>query len=290
MTAVRNALCRKICLMLLSLTSLASIPLSAGAEEADPIFQNKPEKIRDNLFLLEEAYNQEPGVIQHIQSFSLNPRAKSWNYNFTEEWPVPTDRHQLSLTIPAVDQGKSDSAAVGDVLVNYRLQAIGVGGTGRLAMAPRLSLVLPTGKYQTGKGRGGIGLQFNLPVSMELGDHFVTHWNAGFTATPGAKSPSGYSASSLDTNTGVALVWLPLNWANPLVEIAHLTTQEIRDDKTRSRSSTAIINPGIRFAINCRSGLQIVPGISAPIQLDHSGTKVSVLFYLSLEHPVRRPR
>src|SRR3990172_7707853 len=26
-------------------------------------------KIRDNSFLIEEAYNQEPGVIQHIQAF-----------------------------------------------------------------------------------------------------------------------------------------------------------------------------------------------------------------------------
>ena len=290
MIAARDTLRRKICLTLLSLTFFASIPLSAGAEDAASIPPNKPEKIRDNLFLLEEAYNQEPGVIQHIQSFIFNPREKSWNYNFTEEWPVPTDRHQLSLTIPVADQGKSGSAAFGDVLVNYRLQAIGVGGTGRFAMAPRVSLVLPTGKYQAGNGRGGAGFQFNLPVSVELGDHFVTHWNAGFTATPGAKSPSGYSASALDTNAGVALVWLPLSWANPLVEIAHLTNKEILDDKTRPRSATAIINPGIRFAINCRSGLQIVPGISAPIQLNYNGNKASVLFYLSLEHSVRRPR
>ena len=282
MTAARHAL-------MFCLTLLASLPLSARAEVEEPILQNKPEKIRDNLFLLEEAYNQEPGVIQHIQSFSLQPRTKSWNYTFTEEWPMPTDRHQLSLTVPVSNPGEFGPSGMGDFLVNYRLQAIGMGGTGRLAIAPRVSLVLPTGKYQTGAGRGSTGIQLNLPVSIELGDHFVTHLNAGLTATPKAKSQSGYSASALDTNAGAALVWLTRTWVNPLVEVVHLTTQEIRDDRTRSRSSNFVVNPGVRFAINCRSGLQIVPGVSMPIQFG-GGTRGSVLFYLSLEHAVRRPR
>jgi hypothetical protein len=265
------------------------IPAPAGADEpASPAA--KPEKIRDNLFLLEEAYNQEPGVIQHIQSFALNPHTKSWNYTFTEEWPVPTERHQLSLTMPVLDPDGFETAGVGDLLLNYRLQAVGMGGTGWLAIAPRISLVLPTGNYRTGAGRGGTGFQFNLPVSMEIGDHFVTHLNAGFTATPQAKSPSGNSSSALDTNAGVAMVWLPLTWANPLVEVVHLTTQEIQDGGTRSRNSTVIVNPGIRFAINCRSGLQIVPGISAPIQFDHGDPQTSILFYLSFEHPIWLPR
>lgn len=290
MTDVKRALLFVTRLALFSLAPIFATPHLVQADNTEKLSIERPEKIRDNLFLLEEAYNQEPGVIQHIQAFSLNPRKKSWNYSFTEEWPVPTDRHQLSLTVPALNQGQPGTSAVGDFLINYRLQAIGMGGKSRLAMAPRLSLVLPTGRYQAGNGRGGKGLQFNLPVSLELGDHFVAHWNAGFTATPSSKSPSGYSASALDTNVGFALVWLPLKWANPLVEIAHVTTQEIRDDKTRPRSSIKIVNPGIRFAINCRSGLQIVPGISVPMQFDRNGPKASVLFYLSLEHPLRRAR
>ncbi len=290
MTALRRALHTIIYLALWSLALVFVTPSPIIADSVEHGSIERPEKIRDNLFLLEEAYNQEPGIIQHIQSFNLNPRAKSWNYSFTEEWPALTDRHQLSLTVPAINQGQPGSSAIGDVLINYRLQAIGVGGAGRLAVAPRISLVLPAGRYRSGNGRGGTGLQFNLPLSMELGDRFVTHWNAGFTATPSAKSPSGHSAAAFDTNIGAALVWLPISRVNPLIEIAHLTTQEIRDDKTRFRSSTAIINPGIRFAINCRSGLQIVPGISSPIQFDRNGAKASVLFYLSLEHPLRRMR
>src|SRR6266508_301550 len=43
--------------------------------------------IQDNSFLIEEAYNQEPGVIQHINTFA-RARGGGWGYSFTEEWPV----------------------------------------------------------------------------------------------------------------------------------------------------------------------------------------------------------
>jgi hypothetical protein len=129
--------------------------------------------------------------------------------------------------VPALDQGKSAPSEFGDLLLNYRLQAIGKGGAGRPAMAPRLSVAFATGKHQTGSGCCGTGFQFNLPVSLEIGDHFVTHLNAGFTVTPRAKAPSSFSATALDTNAGLALVWLPVTWANPLVEFVHLTAEQI---------------------------------------------------------------
>jgi hypothetical protein len=264
---------------------LAVVLLAAeGAARAEP--DEEPEKIRDNLFLLEEAYNQEPGVIQHIQSFMVDVKSKAWSYSFTEEWPAPTDRHQLSITVPAFrpDEDEGGAGAVGDILLNYRLQAVGVGGAGWLAMAPRMSLVLPTGDYRTGAGRGVLGLQLNLPTSIEIGDELVTHVNAGLTITPGARSHGGSSGTALDANAGVAVVWLPLSRFNPLVEIAFLSTQEIRDDGTRSRTSVLVVNPGTRAAINFRSGLQVVPGISAPMQTSGRGTTFSVLAYLSFEH------
>lgn len=117
--------------LLLSLTCL--LPASALAQEATVT------KIRDNLFLLEEAYNQEPGVIHHLQVFQLNPDTEAWSYSFTEEVPVPTDRHQLSVTVPVFDPGAGAATALGDLLINYRLQALGMGGQGSAALAPRLS-------------------------------------------------------------------------------------------------------------------------------------------------------
>ena len=55
--------------------------------------------IQDNSFLVEEAYNQNFGVVQHISSFTRFWDSKDWNYSFTQEWPVPgNERHQLSYT------------------------------------------------------------------------------------------------------------------------------------------------------------------------------------------------
>src|SRR5215475_14453949 len=57
--------------------------------------------IQDNSFLIEEAYNQEFGVVQHISSFTRFWDSKDWVYTFTQEWPVPGDpRHQFSYTLP----------------------------------------------------------------------------------------------------------------------------------------------------------------------------------------------
>ncbi|HWP83737.1 MAG TPA: hypothetical protein VNN17_00975, partial [Terriglobia bacterium] len=85
-----------------------------SAAEAGPI--------QDNSFLIEEAYNQEPRVIQHISFFTYAPESESWLYNFTQEWPAPGDaRHQLSYTIPVA---RSGGAGVGDLALNYRYQLL----------------------------------------------------------------------------------------------------------------------------------------------------------------------
>ena len=62
--------------------------------------------IRDNSFLIEEAYNQEPGVVQHIWTarFGADHRgeanARSWDLSFTQEWPVFSQSHQFSYVVP----------------------------------------------------------------------------------------------------------------------------------------------------------------------------------------------
>ena len=43
--------------------------------------------IQDNSFLVEEAYNQERNVVQHISTFSRLWNSKDWSYSFTQEWP-----------------------------------------------------------------------------------------------------------------------------------------------------------------------------------------------------------
>lgn len=246
-------------------------------------------KIRDNVFILEEAYNQEPGVIQHIQSFTLSPRDKTWVYSFTEEWPVPTDLHQASVTVPVLKPDEDLDAGIGDVALNYRYQLVGVGGKGALAVAPRLSLVLPTGSADEGRGRGGVGVQLNLPLSLELGDHFVMHPNAGGTMTPSAKSPTGERTTAFDAAGGIAFVALVLPWFNPMLEVAYFGSQEVDLGGSKSWKHEGVLSPAVRFAIDFDSGLQIVPGIAAPVRVSEDDTEYTVLGYLSLEHPAFTP-
>ncbi|HET7746135.1 MAG TPA: transporter, partial [Vicinamibacteria bacterium] len=137
----------------------------------------EPPPIADNSFLLEEAYNQEPGVIQHISLFQHTGDG-AWAYAFTEEWPVGGQRHQLSVTLPLLATG--EETGLGDAALNYRFQALGREGE-RTWFAPRLSLLLGNGSPSRGLGAGGAGLQVNLPLSVDLGERFVSHSNAGGT-------------------------------------------------------------------------------------------------------------
>lgn len=243
-------------------------------------------RIRDNLFLLEEAYNQEPGVIQHISVFQMSPRTRGWSYSYTDEWPVPADLHQLSVTLDVSGLPQGGPVSFGDVLLNYRLQALGRGGKGTVAMAPRLSMVLPTGSVAKGTGRGAIGVQVALPVSIEMGRFFVTHLNAGLTVTPSAHAPGGRTETALDATGGLAMVWQPVSWMNPLVEVVYRNEEELMARGSR-RVASVVVNPGLRLAIDVPgTGLQIVPGVGAPIRLWPGGDReVGVVGYLSFEHP-----
>lgn len=262
--------------MMSVLALIAMVPLQALAEG--------PKKIQDNSFLLEEAYNQEAGVVQHIQSFMYLEKSKDWIYTFTQEWPVPKETHQLSYTIPVVHlTDPTNSSGFGDVALNYRYQAV---LKDRIALSPRLSVILPTGDYKKGHGTGSVGLQANIPLSVELSDTFVTHWNIGTTYTPGSKEPGGAKADTTAFNYGASVIYLATENFNLMLEVAGTSGESVQPDGSRQRADTFFINPGVRFAINCKSGLQIVPGVSIPIGVGSSAGEYGGLAYLSLEHPL----
>jgi hypothetical protein len=127
-----------------------------------------PPPIQDNSFLIEEAYNQEDGVIQHISYFQKLTTG-DWGFTQTDEWPLRSLKHQLSVTVAATHDGDipSSGGGWGDTFVNYRYQLLGTGET-RVAVAPRVSLLLPTGSQVQGRGIGGPGVQTNLPLSLVI--------------------------------------------------------------------------------------------------------------------------
>src|SRR3954467_6453904 len=140
----------------------ALVPLAAAHAQRLPA-DTVP--VQDNSFLMEEAYNQEARVVQHISTLVKDPRSGLWTYTFTQEWPVRGQLNQFSYTMPVADQGSRAQTGIGDILLNYRLQVISPEGS-RLAFSPRLSAILPTGRTSRGLGRGSFGLQMNLPVSI----------------------------------------------------------------------------------------------------------------------------
>lgn len=238
--------------------------------------------ISDNSFLVEEAYNQEAGVVQHASTFSKITGSTDWGYSLTQEWPLGGRRHQLSYTIPVSKQGDPASAGVGDVMVNYRLQALFDEARG-LAISPRLSLSVPTGDHKKGLGLGGTGLQVNLPVSKTMGKSFVSHTNAGagwFARAPGA----GDATSSLrNVSLGQSFIWLAASRLNFLVETVW-TRATRQSDAASVTEDAGFIIPGVRWGHDMKSGLQIVPGIGVPIGIGPSAGTRQIFLYLSLEH------
>lgn len=70
--------------------------------------------IADNSFLIEEAYNQEPGVVQHISAWQRSLRSAAWGFTFTQEWPLGTQTLQLRYTIPLQPRRECDLVAATD--------------------------------------------------------------------------------------------------------------------------------------------------------------------------------
>ncbi len=203
-------------------------------------------RIQDNSFLVEEAYNQDPRVVQHITTM-MRGSDHHWTGTFTQEWPTGGIKNQISYTLPLDDSS--------DALINYRYQLLGTGET-LLACAPRLSLIAGS------RSDRHLGAQALLPLSVVLDDHFVTHWNAGATIEHGHTAWNG-AASVIFA-------------ARPAV---HLMLENVWNSDDRALT----VSPGIRWAYDFKSGLQIVPGLAMPI--DTRSHEKAVFLYLSFEHP-----
>lgn len=253
-------------------------PASGGRSQAE--LNASP--IQDNSFLVEEAYNQEDGVVQHISFFQYLPTV-GWAFSQTDEWPLRTLKHQLSLTMVATHADGYSGAGLGDTFLNYRYQLVGNGDT-RLAIAPRASLLLPTGDSAQGRGMGGPGIQANLPISFVLNKHLVSHWNAGTTWVPRAQGPQHQAASSLGANLGQSMVWLVSNRFNALVETFWTNSPQVAGPGVTTPQYNLYISPGVRWAYNFKNGLQIVPGVGLPVGVGPSNGHVGAIFYLSFEH------
>lgn len=205
----------------LRILALLLVACSAFAGESDT-------PIQDNSFLVEEAYNQEADVVQHILTFT-HSRHGDWMSTFTQEWPVGSLRHQLSFGAMTENAGGHRS---NDFAINYRYQLLG-DGNAAVAISPRVTLL----RSQA---------QVMIPVSVVVSPRVVTHWNLGYTTNPGT------------LNAAQSVVWLTSHRFNTLVETVWSHSRRDHD---------LVVNPGVRWSYDLSNGLQIVPGISVPFDL-----------------------
>jgi hypothetical protein len=267
---------------------LVALPLTARAQAPD----TTTAPIEDNSFLAEEAYNQERGVVQHISTFMHAPTGRAWAYTFTQEWPMPTVTHQLSYTVPILRPDvRGQAPRLGDVALNYRYQALGGNG---VYFAPRLTALLPTGSTHAGTGTGGLGAQVNLPLSLELSRQLVTHTNVGGTLVPRGETADGDRLRTSNVTLAQSVIWLPRPLFNLMLETVWSRTDARAAGIDLPKDQSLIVSPGVRYAMNYASGLQVVPGLAFPVTMrGHSGdvdAETGVFVYLSFEHSFRHAR
>ena len=201
------------------LSLIASEPLAKG--------------IQDNSFFIEEAYNQESGVVQHILNVPIDFTNGSREIapSFTQEWPVFSQTHQFSYTIPYVFTEEDNGMA--DMRLNYRLQAF-MEDEYTPAFAPRLSLVLPTGDSDKGFGTGVMGYEFNLPFSKIVSDRWTLNFNAGMSVFPNAH----HSQHLTNYNVGASAIYAVSSDFNLMLEALAGWNEDIAE--------AAVISPAER--------------------------------------------
>lgn len=268
---------------LLMLGSLAG-PGAAAVEPEAPI-----RAVADNSFLVEEAYNQEPHVAQHIvtadwtEDRRAGPDDRVWSLAYTQEWPLFSQTHQVGFTVPYqfVDRGGARADGWGDLLLNYRWQAW-LDEVRLAALAPRLSLVLPTGDARRGLGRDTVGFELNLPFSTALHDRWAAHFNAGLRHLPDAGSRSGTDLTGF--HLGASLIYAVSPRLHALLEGVGRWEENTDSAGARGHEFVAVLSPGLRRAFNFADGTQLVLGVAGPVGLTGAAPDWGVFLYVSLEH------
>jgi hypothetical protein len=247
---------------------------AAAAVAAEPLAKG----IQDNSFLIEEAYNQEAGHVQHI--FNLRRQAQQWQFSFSQEWPIFSQTHQFSYTVP---YNFGSSRGVGDVTLNYRYQAQTETDT-RPAIAPRVALVLPSADQIEASGpleprEKSYGYELLLPVSKIVSDRVTLNGNAGLRSffDVAGHQPTTY-------RLGGSAIYAVTRDFNLLVEAVADWVESVNPQNRLEREFEFTLLPGFRQAFNFADDAQLVVGAGVPILFSNGSADVGAFFYLSFEH------
>lgn len=270
--------------MILGASAWAQTPQPKPARAAEPF------EITDNSFLVEEAFNQEAGIFQNI--FGVMRIGGTWAAAFTQEWPLGSQTHQFSYTIPFA--GIEGASGFGDLLLNYRYQ-LWTETRRRPAFSPRLSVIVPTGDEKKGFGDGTVGLQVNLPFSKQRGDLYL-HWNAGVTYLPDVDGnpfnfPTLLPVHNVTLTTPHAsgsAIWRVRPMFNLMVENVIEWPEELTGPGTTGRFTAFTLSPGIRGGWNI-GDRQLILGVALPIEWNSVAPRdEGAFFYFSYELPFKK--
>ena len=259
--------------LLLFLLGAATSP--AQAQQPAPSPSAEPFQITDNSFLVEEAFNQEPRIFQNIVNWSREDG--EWFLSFTQEWPLPGVRHQLSYTV--LFNASSEGEGMGDSMLNYRLQVL-EEGPGRPAFAPRVSVIVPTARIDRSSG-----MQINLPFSKQRND-FYFHWNGGFTW-----QHRDNRANLVSPSLAASAIYRAAPMLNVMLESALVFLEtEVAPGVTRQteRNPSFTLSPGVRGGWNITDDKQIIIGAAVPITWSEGSSSAGIFGYFSYELPFKR--
>jgi DtxR family Mn-dependent transcriptional regulator len=279
----------KVLVQAIQMMLLCLLPLTAVAQTSAPAgvpSSSRPFVILDISFMVEEAFNQEAGIFQNIAVFQRNSGV--WDLGFTQEWPIRSQKHQLSYTIPFA--GASGSSGFGDVMINYRYQALDED-PGLPAASPRISLILPSGSDEF--TNNSLGLQVNLPFSKQRNDWYF-HWNAGFTWHPDAKLPANLttvvpeSGSLFTPHLAASGIYRVRDMLNLMLEgVLEFEEAVVDFSGATDRQTVFTLSPGARGGWSLQDH-QLIVGAAIPMTWVESDSSAGILLYLSYELPFKR--
>lgn len=259
------------------------------------------DETRGSSFLLEEAYNQSPGVAQHrlrsrLSTDHQDEGARALELTVAQEWPIGSERHQLSWELPwsgeydAKDRWEPCCSGVDDLRINYRY-ALLLEDPDFPALTPRFTVIVPTGDEKTGHSNGEIGFGFGVPMSKEAGP-FSLHANTAIEWTPGVSPELAIGVRARERDVirlamGGSAILILHPRMQPMVEVLSTWGDEIEDTGLVRRTRETFVSPGLRWGTPLGGG-NVVLGFAAPIGVGEESPPWSALLYFSFEHAFRR--
>lgn len=231
--------------------------------------QEDPPAIEVSGFLVEEAYNQEPGQVQQIAG-ARAMRGGAWSADYTQEWPLFSERHQLDL-----EAGVAHHDGLSSLGAGYRYLLMG-DEDAPLAVSPGVEVA-----WGREEAEDEWELELALPASVRLADGLTSNTSLGVSFPLGEEDGEpGYTA-------GQGLFWRATPRLNVVVE-ATWSRGESLFGEVEAEEESVVVSPGLQYALVLGEGLQVVPGIAVPIGVGPSEGQRAVLLYFSVEHPFTR--